>query len=170
MKWPYKKLFQRYVTTLLKSPSLPLISVMVCNKFCCPHPRQALRNVWMIPYKAFFTKQKDLWNNSLCLNFCIIFEENNFSCYILTRELTRFHYLVAFTSWDIGQLVYCNCLFTRLWRHKFGIILIFLAIVTRKEKVPKKFLFVWLCSYQPIFSTWPKIQDKNLNILRTKRV
>ena len=26
---------------------------------------------------------------------------------------------IAFTSWDIGQYVYCNCLLTRLWRHKF---------------------------------------------------
>ena len=29
------------------------------------------------------------------------------------------HCLVAFTSWDIGQYVYCNCLLTRLWRHIF---------------------------------------------------
>ena len=36
-----------------------------------------------------------------------------FSCYSL------FHCLIAFTSWDIEQYVYCNCLFPRLWRHKF---------------------------------------------------
>ena len=24
--------------------------------------------------------------------------------------LTKFHCLIAFTSWDIGQYVYCNCL------------------------------------------------------------
>ena len=27
--------------------------------------------------------------------------------------------VVTFTSWDIGQYVYCNCLLTRLWRQKF---------------------------------------------------
>ena len=26
---------------------------------------------------------------------------------------------IAFTSWDIGQYVYCNCLFPRLRRYKF---------------------------------------------------
>ena len=30
-----------------------------------------------------------------------------------------FHFLVAITSWDIQQYVYCNCLLTRLWCHKF---------------------------------------------------
>ena len=38
--------------------------------------------------------------------------------------------------------MYCNCLLTRFWRHEF---------------------WNW-----PVFSTWPKCQDKNLNILRTK--
>ena len=27
--------------------------------------------------------------------------------------------LVTFTSWVIGQYVYCNCLLTMLWRHEF---------------------------------------------------
>ena len=26
--------------------------------------------------------------------------------------------LIGFTSWDIGQYMYCNCLIPRLWRHK----------------------------------------------------
>ena len=29
--------------------------------------------------------------------------------------LTKFHCLIAFTSWDIVFCVYCNCLFLRLW-------------------------------------------------------
>ena len=29
------------------------------------------------------------------------------------------NFIVAFTSWDIGWYVYCNCLLTRLWNHKF---------------------------------------------------
>ena len=57
--------------------------------------------------------------------------------------------LVAFTSWDIWQNVYRKYLLTRLWRHKF-----------------------WNSPYrsnQSVFSTWPKTEHKNLNILRTKR-
>ena len=56
---------------------------------------------------------------------------------------------IAFTSWDIGQYVYCNCLSTSLWRYGF-----------------------WNYSYlsnQVVFSTWPVSHDKNLNILRMKR-
>ena len=33
--------------------------------------------------------------------------------------LIKFHCLVAFNSWDIGQYVSCNSLLTRLWRHQF---------------------------------------------------
>ena len=33
-------------------------------------------------------------------------------------QLIKFHCLITFTSWDIGQYVYYNCLFTWLWRHK----------------------------------------------------
>ena len=33
--------------------------------------------------------------------------------------------LIAFASWDIGQYLYCNCLLSRLRRHKFEMNLIF---------------------------------------------
>ena len=33
--------------------------------------------------------------------------------------LTKIRSLVTFTSWDIGQRVYCNCLWTKLWDHRF---------------------------------------------------
>ena len=73
-------------------------------------------------YKAFFR-----W-------FYMIFEENYFCCYILLNDQISF--LVAFTSWDIGKYAHCNCLITRLWRHKF---------------------WNWpYLSNQAIFSTWPK--------------
>ena len=45
--------------------------------------------------------------------------------------------------------MYCYCLWTRLWRHKFSSSSFF--------------------SNQAVFSIWPKSQDKNLNILRVKR-
>ena len=73
-------------------------------------------------YKAFFRR------------FYIIFEEKYFSCYILLNDQISF--LVAFTSCDIGKYAYCNCLITRLWRHKF---------------------WNWpYLSNQAIFSTWLK--------------
>ena len=56
--------------------------------------------------------------------------------------VTYFHCLAAFTSWDNGLL-------TRLWRHTFW-------------NIP-------YISNQAVSFTWPKSQDKNLNILRTKR-
>ena len=55
------------------------------------------------------------------------------------------HCLVAFTAWNIGQYMFCNCSLTR-------------SDVTS---------FVFLI--KPFFSTWPKSHNKNLNILRTKR-
>ena len=65
-------------------------------------------------YKAFL-KNKEVWNLSPCLNFCMVFEEKHFYCYILLPD----YRLSAFTSWDIGQYYCCNCLLTRLRRHKF---------------------------------------------------
>ena len=62
--------------------------------------------------------------------------------------LTKFHCLVTFTSWDIGQYVYCNYLLTWLWRHKFCS-----QLYLSNQAIP----------------TWHKIQDKNLIILRMKR-
>ena len=63
--------------------------------------------------------------------------------------LAKFQHLVAFTSWNIVENVYCNCLLTRLWHHEF---------------------WSWpYLSNQAVFPTWPNGHDKNLNILRTKR-
>ena len=70
----------------------------------------------------------------------MIFEGKYFSCYILLN-----HH-IAFTSWDIGQYVHCNCFLTRVWRHK---------LIFPSDKA--------------VFSTWSKRQDKNLNIFKTKK-
>ena len=63
-------------------------------------------------------------------------------------ELTKFNCLVAFTSWDIGQYVYCNCLLTRLWCHNFEINLVFLI--------------------KPFFLHDQKFKANNCHILRTE--
>ena len=67
---------------------------------------------------------------------------------VIFYYLTKFHCLVALNSWDIGQYVYCNCLLTRLWRHRF-----------------------WNYPYlsnQAVFSTCAKSQHKKINIIGTK--
>ena len=53
--------------------------------------------------QSFLKKQKDVSNKS----FVVIF-----------YYMTKFQCLVAFTSRDIAQYVYFNCLLTRLWRQK----------------------------------------------------
>ena len=52
-------------------------------------------------------------------SFCVSFFNKNVS-HVTLYQLTKFHYLIAFTSRDIGQNVYRNCLLTRLLRHKLG--------------------------------------------------
>ena len=39
--------------------------------------------------------------------------------HVILYWLTKFHCLLAFTSCDIGQYVYCNYLLPSLWHHKF---------------------------------------------------
>ena len=89
----------------------------------------------LLPHRKLFKKNKirtivslsyflrDFWRKIfLLLNFLF--------------KLTKFHWLVAFTLWDVGQYVYCKCLLPKLWRHK-----------------------VWNyphLSNQAGFSTWPK--------------
>ena len=68
---------------------------------------------------------------------------------LYSTNWSNFHCLVAFTSWAIGQYVYCNCLLARLWRHKFQ----------NYDDL----------SRQAVFIHDQKSQDKNLNILRMKR-
>ena len=98
-------------------------------------------------YRAFL-KNKKRSRTSLPASFSAWFLKKNIS-FAIVNYLTKFHCLVTFTSWDIGQYVYCHCLLTSLRRHKF-----------------------WNWPYllnHAVFSAWSKHQDKNLNILRTKR-
>ena len=53
---------------------------------------------------------------SLPPSFSEWFLKKNISL-VIFYYLTKFHCLAAFTSWDIGQYMYYNCLLTR-WRHK----------------------------------------------------
>ena len=70
----------------------------------------------------------------------MIFEEKYF---VIFYYLTKCNYLAAFTSWDIEQYVYCNCLLTILWRHNFEINLTFLIkpFSPHDQKVKSKYLY-----------------------------
>ena len=61
-------------------------------------------------YKAFLKKQKEVWNETPQLIFCMIHKGKYFFCYIFLTD--QYHWLVVFISW-----LYCNCLLTRLWCH-----------------------------------------------------
>ena len=85
-------------------------------------------------------------NNSFHHNTCPWFFKKNV-CYVIFYYQTKFYCVIAFTSQDIGLFVFQNWLLTRLWCHK-----------------------IWNYSYlSSQVVTWPKNQDKTLNILRMKR-
>ena len=75
------------------------------------------RTLVITTYKAFL-KNKKRSGTSLSASFSAWFLKKNISV-VIFYYLTKFQCLVAFTSWDIGQFVYCNCLLTRLWGQKF---------------------------------------------------
>ena len=52
------------------------------------------------------------------ISFSAWFFKKNISITMFFYQ-NKFYCLFAFTSWDIGQYMYCNCLLTRLRRHKF---------------------------------------------------
>ena len=68
-------------------------------------------------YKTFLKKRKRSGTSLPALYSAWFFKKNLFQ--LIFCQLTRFHYFVAFSSWDIGQYVYCNCLFPGFWCHKF---------------------------------------------------
>ena len=102
-------------------------------KLCC-------RPLAFTSCKSFLKNKIRSWA-SLPASFSVL--------YVIFYYLAKFYCLVAFTSWDIGQYVYCNYLLIRMWRHKFW--------------------DYFVLSTQAVFSKWQKSKDKNLNILRTKR-
>ena len=65
-----------------------------------------------------FLKNKKSSGTSLSASFSAWSLKENVSL-VIFYYLTEFNCLVVFTSWDIGQYIYCICLLTRMWRHKF---------------------------------------------------
>ena len=77
---------------------------------------QSILKLSFTSYKAFFKKQKNTWNQSTRLVFCIIFEEKYSSRYILLTDQTS---LSDWLYFFICCAIYCNSLFPRLRGHKF---------------------------------------------------
>ena len=68
-------------------------------------------------YKAFLTNKKRS-GTSLPVSFSALSSKKNIYL-VIFYYLTKFQCLIAFTSRVIGQYVYCHCLSTRLWLHRF---------------------------------------------------
>ena len=114
--------------------------------------------------RSFFKRQKGVWNWSLCLIFCMIFEEKYFSCSILLTD----QIFLSGSLYFVGQYVYCNCLLTCFPLGK-------ITSRWRPEDFPKKRPDVLRMSpYGPIYNTKGRIfsgtslgrtEDVNLTII-----
>ena len=71
---------------------------------------------WFRDMLNFYFVGKDLWI-FLYHTLCILFQEKCFSCYTLLTDQMLSPDCLYFLS--IGKYVYCKCLLTRLWRHRF---------------------------------------------------
>ena len=69
-------------------------------------------------YLKAFLKSKRRFETSFPASFSAWFLKKNIS-FVIFYLLIKFPCLVVFNSRDIAQYVYCNCLLTRLWCHKF---------------------------------------------------
>ena len=63
-----------------------------------------------------FLKNKKNSRPSFNATFSALFLKKNISL-VIFYYLTKLHCLAAFSSWDIVQYAYCNCLLTRLRLH-----------------------------------------------------
>ena len=95
-----------------------------------------------------FLKNKKWSGTSLPVSCSALFLKKNVS-HVMFYYQTKFHSLFAFTSWDIGKYVYCNCLLTKLWRHTF-----------------RNYPYL---SNQAVFPRWPKNQVKMMKYLENKK-
>ena len=77
--------------------------------------------------------------NSLSITFWVWFFNKNIS-HVTFYWLAKFHCLIAFTSWDIGQYAYRTCLFPRLWCHKFWNLIQWFFYMKKKSKQGYKYL------------------------------
>ena len=75
---------------------------------------------------------------SLSVSYCAWFLNKNVSV-VIFYWLTKFHCLIAFASWDIGQYMNCNCLLTGCDVRHFEVTSRFFCM-TRKSRQKFKYL------------------------------
>ena len=96
-----------------------LVSIYFDNPQLAKQQKQNIQNFRILiqRYAQFWFFKKGS-GNSFSTTFCEwFFKKNVFQ--VMFYQPTKFHCLIAFTSWDIGQYVYCKCLLSRLWRQRF---------------------------------------------------
>ena len=79
----------------------------------CP---ELIQRLLIQRYAQFWFFRKE-FGTSFSTLFYVRFFKKNIS-HIIFYSLTGFYCLTTFTSWNIWQYLHCNCLLTRLWRHK----------------------------------------------------
>ena len=127
-RWFYVFLNWHNVVALINSLSFSVIRKLVSHLLILFHffcQVEDYRKWLKLSYRSFaftsckaFLKNQKKFGTSLLASFSVWFFKKNISI-VIFYYLTKFQCLVAFTSWDIGQYVYCNCLLNRLWRQKF---------------------------------------------------
>ena len=108
-------------------------------------------------YKGFL-KNNGRSGTSLPASFFAWFLMKNISLIIFYYILTKFHFLVVFTLWDIGQYVYCNCFLPGCDVINFEINLIFLI---------KPF---FLCDQKVKIKIWISWERKGLSLKKIKQI
>ena len=95
------KCYKAYFSCMCKSRSTKIIKVLITCFYL------------MASYEPF-SKTKKRSETSFSISFSAWFLKKNI--YVMFIIWLNF---IAFTSWDIGQKVYCKCLLSSLWRQKF---------------------------------------------------
>ena len=95
----WEAVVQREMSGYHWNPAANYLLLLDINLFC--KIERGLELVFLPHFLHYFSRKLFLW--------------------LLFFYLMKFHCLVAFTLWDIGQYVNCNCSLIRLWRHKFWI-------------------------------------------------
>ena len=108
--WAYLQIdcFKFYTVCFYGIPSWGLLK----------HIETKLQMALLLRHINLFQINKKKSGTSLPISFSSWFLNKNIYL-ILFCYMIKFHCLAAFYLWDIWQYVYCNCLLTRLWRHRF---------------------------------------------------
>ena len=103
----------------IKANSLHLVSITFHSPQLRKQLKQTVYNFRILTqgYTQFWFLRKGP-GNSFSITLCMWYFRKNVS-HVILFESTKIHCLIAFTSWDTGKYVYCNCLSSKLWHLRF---------------------------------------------------